>query len=1052
MKGDFSRLGPWPNDTVTGVWLQQGRPLLDADWNNLQAVLRRMAARTLEALLGGPAGPARDLGFEVKALPRLGLNADGATGQRLAFDRSSSLPFGGASAEAEIEDLESAADPALPWVLAHTDGLAFHERGDRPYVIEVDLETAPGAAGVILRRPGHVGVGLRGDGSLWVGSEASGLETARVASAGRDRRLALVYCGRRYRLFLNEDPMAEWRGAAAGERQGAVLTIGAEPDGTASLACRLDAVRLWRIRRRHGRPVCKLVADLDLGGIQGRQVPDRTGLGNGARVEGERPAQATLDLRLGTGRYLVGGVPLVNSRPTSLGLGQLSDMRGVGLVYLETGERAVGALEDPRLREVALGGPDTVIETRSTWRPGLVVRPDAEAAWAAFHELSAAGEGHAEFEHNASPAGNSLYRVEVHDAGWCHAWPLGSKARAAAWRIQTAAADRLIWPLGEAVPRPGAPLLAFCDGADPWMLRVVDGASALEVAVTGGPASWPADEVRILPLASFKWSPNNAAAAYGVARVTAIDDPRDGRLGRLQLTSAGFNGLDLDDGDWVELSGASDAERGRLYPIAAFDSGLMQVDLADWDDPPLREAHILRRWGPIARHAQDGAYPIVLSGGFTQLDADVSVRFDADARFAEGIAWTLPLRQAEDDDWTSSHRRTGWLAADGPARGFAPLALIRTGDTLEIEDLRRSFRDLPSLSSTEVARPPPPERRIDAAEASRWLSRHLPGTRLVGAGPAPPGFRAAGEVVCAGVPEAATWRVLHSAGWAPGGPGRAVFVGGGVIFVEDGRPGAWRWTERTRWTRLKDLPEARTGFALVAVGGGAAMVGGSTIRGDRLCDTVDILVPGGEWTRLACQATPGLRPGAAMLGSLLYVTGGLDDTGAPMSRCEAVDLRGGGTFDAGAMRQARADHGMAAIGETCWVFGGVAEDGREIAEAEAYDGALDRWRAIAPLKLPVVGPATAVIGAAVALAGGNRRDRPLDEAVSYDPAFDRWTALPRLPAGRRRMGIAAEPAGSSGEARLLLVGGDGTDGADMMELALGRRLSLWASEGDETWP
>jgi hypothetical protein len=76
------------------------------------------------------------------------------------------------------------------------------------------------------------------------------------------------------------------------------------------------------------------------------------------------------DLRIGAGRYYVDGILVENdqdqlfSAQDDLPDAQLPEDPGRYLFYLDVWERHITALEDPEIREVALGGPDTATRTQ----------------------------------------------------------------------------------------------------------------------------------------------------------------------------------------------------------------------------------------------------------------------------------------------------------------------------------------------------------------------------------------------------------------------------------------------------------------------------------------------------------------------------------------------------------------------------------------------------------------------------------------------------------------------------------------------------------------
>src|SRR5262249_10235794 len=65
MKGDFSRETFDPTYHFSRVLMQQGRVLLDADFNEQTAILLRYVRLLAKDLLGAGAGPAAAMGFEI---------------------------------------------------------------------------------------------------------------------------------------------------------------------------------------------------------------------------------------------------------------------------------------------------------------------------------------------------------------------------------------------------------------------------------------------------------------------------------------------------------------------------------------------------------------------------------------------------------------------------------------------------------------------------------------------------------------------------------------------------------------------------------------------------------------------------------------------------------------------------------------------------------------------------------------------------------------------------------------------------------------------------
>ncbi len=69
MKGDFSRDSFQPMMQFSRVLMQQGRVLLDADWNEQNAILLTLMRTLIADMLGPHAGPSGDLGFAIYSRP-----------------------------------------------------------------------------------------------------------------------------------------------------------------------------------------------------------------------------------------------------------------------------------------------------------------------------------------------------------------------------------------------------------------------------------------------------------------------------------------------------------------------------------------------------------------------------------------------------------------------------------------------------------------------------------------------------------------------------------------------------------------------------------------------------------------------------------------------------------------------------------------------------------------------------------------------------------------------------------------------------------------------
>ena len=152
------------------------------------------------------------------------------------------------------------------------------------------------------------------------------------------------------------------------------------------------------------------------------------------------------DLQITAGRYYVDGILCENEQVTAYtkqpDLPKTDPIaEGTYLAYLDVWSRHITALEDPEIREVALGGPDTATRSKTVWQVKLhplnvdevALEPACSKSFGSWDEAIAPGTG--KLVARAQPdltssdpcivtpgAGyrrleNQLYRVECHESG-----------------------------------------------------------------------------------------------------------------------------------------------------------------------------------------------------------------------------------------------------------------------------------------------------------------------------------------------------------------------------------------------------------------------------------------------------------------------------------------------------------------------------------------------------------------------------------------------------------------------------------------------------------
>lgn len=137
------------------------------------------------------------------------------------------------------------------------------------------------------------------------------------------------------------------------------------------------------------------------------------------------------DLRISPGHYYVHGILCENE--DLVPLGDQPDLPGAGLTtdhgdciaFLDVWHRLITSAEDPSLREVALGGPDTATRTRTVWQMRVRSAKDPLPPAIGSGQLRARADASGPVTSPCdAPTGtgyrrldNQLYRVEIRDPG-----------------------------------------------------------------------------------------------------------------------------------------------------------------------------------------------------------------------------------------------------------------------------------------------------------------------------------------------------------------------------------------------------------------------------------------------------------------------------------------------------------------------------------------------------------------------------------------------------------------------------------------------------------
>ena len=185
-------------------------------------------------------------------------------------------------------------------------------------------------------------------------------------------------------------------------------------------------------------------------------------------------------------------------------------------------------------------------------------------------------------------------------------------------------------------------------------------------------------------------------------------------------------------------------------------------------------------------------------------------------------------------------------------------------------------------------------------------------------------------------------------------------------------------------------------------------------------DARDIVLPlgvesvAGRWSPLRPLPVAQTELGAAAVGNIVYVSGGLRQSGSDLVSTDfflAFDPSRG-TYRKVPQLPRRVDHpGIVAAGGDLYLIGGF-HDGVPTDEMFTYSPRTRTWQQLSSMGVPRGSPATAAIGRHIYVSGGNvgnrdTRDAPTNVVEIYDLSTGRWSRGPVMPTARHHAGAAA---------------------------------------------
>ncbi len=348
-----------------------------------------------------------------------------------------------------------------------------------------------------------------------------------------------------------------------------------------------------------------------------------------------RPAPAG-DLFISRGCYFVDGILCENEANVSyheqpdLPIGQNEPLpTSPFLVYLDVWERHVTYVDDPRIREVALGGPDTAARARVVWQVKTVqVDPATTCANLPWQNLVDSWQ----------PPNRGL---------------LKARARAA-----SAVTDPCITPPD-----------AQYRGAENQLYRL-----EIHDAEADG---------RRRPH-TFKWSRENGSVVFPIVRLSADTGAQTITVEVAHLGRDARFGLAV--GDWVEIVDDAYVLTNRAEPLHQV-VAINRADSSVTLDGALGSAGtgrhpLLRRWDQKGDGLIGGAVSLTEGSedsGWLALEDGVQIQFQSGSptQYRTGDYWLIPARAATGDvEWPGGSANPEASRPHGVEHHYAPLAIV----------------------------------------------------------------------------------------------------------------------------------------------------------------------------------------------------------------------------------------------------------------------------------------------------------------------------------------------------------------------------------------
>ncbi|XP_006628606.1 kelch domain-containing protein 8A [Lepisosteus oculatus] len=207
------------------------------------------------------------------------------------------------------------------------------------------------------------------------------------------------------------------------------------------------------------------------------------------------------------------------------------------------------------------------------------------------------------------------------------------------------------------------------------------------------------------------------------------------------------------------------------------------------------------------------------------------------------------------------------------------------------------------------------------------------------------------------------------------------------------------------WLSLAPLPTGRVYHSLAEVGGQLFVVGGCDETGQPI-SALELYSPEvDQWVGLPPMPTPRAGAAVAVLGKQLLVLGGVGIDQRPLKSVELYNTEEGRWRKRSALREAAMGISLTVKDGRVFAVGGMGRDLFPRSVLQQYDLRKDMWVSLSPMPTPRYDAAVHLLGTKIYVAGGRQCKRSVKAFEVYDTESRSWAVLPSMPCKRAYSGL-----------------------------------------------